>query len=36
MGDMIPVKVMKYETGFIRLSVNMTAMSQFDLRGELS
>lgn len=35
-GDMIPVKVMKYETGFIRLSVNMTAVSQFDLRGELS
>ena len=27
-GDMIPVKVMKYETGFIRLSVDLTAIGE--------
>lgn len=34
--DMIPVKVVKYESGYTRLSVDMSAVSQFDLRGELS
>ena len=34
--DMIPVKVVKCESGYTRLSVDMSAVSQFDLRGELS